>query len=173
MSRKAVISKFRTEQTSEKLKDRKVFKKGTLNFVHLCLFFFILLLAFSCVEILFQLFYIFLNFGFLCFIMAKFDQIWLVISVSLRPLFSCAKKVYFELTRKRIGIGNLKSLLVPLFNSVITFLLEGDTTNQYRNPWEKIGMNRISWRYKKAQKLRLLRTPDNSYRWVGKKLTKL
>ena len=133
MSRKAVISKFRTEQTSEKLKDRKVFKKGTLNFVHLCLFF-ILLLSFSCVEILLQLFYIFLNFGFLCFIMAKFDQIWLVISVSLRPLFSCAKKVYFELTRKRIGIGNLKSLLVPLFNSVITFLLEGETTNQYRNP---------------------------------------
>ena len=133
MSRKAVISKFRTEQNSKKLKDRKVFKKRTLNFVHMCLFL-ILLLSFSCVEILFQLFYIFLNFGFLCFIMAKFDQIWLVISVSLRPLFSCAKKVYFELTRKRIGIGNLKSLLVPLFNSVITFLLEGETTNQYRNP---------------------------------------
>ena len=66
--------------------------------------------------------------------MAKFDQIWLVISVSLRPLFSCAKKVYFELTRKRIGIGTFKSLLVPLFNSVITFLLEGDTTNQHRKP---------------------------------------
>ena len=81
MSRKAVISKFRTEQNSEKLKDRKVFKKGTLNFVHLCLFFIILLLSFSCVEILFQLFYIFLNFVFLCFIMAKFDQIWLVIFV--------------------------------------------------------------------------------------------
>ena len=143
MSRKAVISKFRTEQNSEKLKDRKVFKKGTLNFVHLCLFFIILLLSFSCVEILFQFFYIFLNFGFLCFIMAKFDQIWLVISVSLRPLFSCAKKVYFELTRKRIGIGTFKSLLVPLFNSVITFLLEGDTTNQYHKPWEKIGMNRF------------------------------
>ena len=136
MSRKAVISKFRTEQNSEKLKDRKVFKKRTLNFVHLCLFFIIiLLLSFSCLEILFQLFYIFLNFVFLCFIMAKFDQIWLVISVSLRPLFSCAKKAYSNLQKKkRIGIGNLKSLLVPLFNSVITFLLEGDTTNQYRNP---------------------------------------
>ena len=167
MSRKAVISKFRTEQNSEKLKDRKVFKKRTLNFVHLCLFFIIiLLLSFSCVEILFQLFYIFLNFVFLCFIMAKFDQIWLVISVSLRPLFSCAKKVYFELTRKRIGIGNLKSLPVTLFNSVITFLLEGDTTNQYHNPWEKIGMSRISTyprRYKKAHKQRLLRKPDNSF----------
>ena len=133
MSRKAVISKFRTEQNSKKLKDRKVFKKRTLNFVHMCLFL-ILLLSFSCVEILFHLFYIFLNFVFLCFIMAKFDQIWLVISVSLRPLFSCAKKVYFELTRKRIGIGNLKSLLVPLFNSLITFLLEGDRTNQHRKP---------------------------------------
>ena len=135
MSRKAVISKFRTEQTSEKLKDRKVFKKGILNFVHLCLFFIvILLLSFSCLEILFQLFYIFLNFVFLCFIMAKFDQIWLVISVSLRPLFSCAKKAYLNLQKKRIGIGNLKSFLVPLFNSVITFLLEGDTTNQYHKP---------------------------------------
>ena len=143
MSREAVISKFRTEQNSKKLKDRKVFKKRTLNFVHMCLFL-ILLLSFSCVEILFHLFYIFLNFVFLCFIMAKFDQIWLVISVSLRPLFSCAKKVYFELTRKRIGIGNLKSLLVPLFNSVITFLLEGDTTNQHRKPWEKSGMSRIN-----------------------------
>ena len=40
----------------------------------------------------------------------------------------------FELTRKRIGIGNLKSLLVPLFNSVITFLLAGDRTNQRRKP---------------------------------------
>ena len=142
MSRKAVISKFRTEQNSKKLKDRKVFKKRTLNFVHLCLFL-ILLLSFSCVEILFHLFYIFLNFVFLCFIMAKFDQIWLVISVSLRPLFSCAKKPYSNLQKKRIGIGNLKSLLVPLFNSVITFLLEGDTTNQYRKPWEKSGMSRI------------------------------
>ena len=80
MSREAVISKFRTEQNSKKLKDRKVFKKRTLNFVQMCLFL-ILLLSFSCVEILFQLFYIFLNFVFLCFIMAKFDQIWLVISV--------------------------------------------------------------------------------------------
>ena len=143
MSREAVISKFRTEQNSKKLKDRKVFKKRTLNFVHMCLFL-ILLFSFSCVEILFHLFYIFLNFVFLCFIMAKFDQIWLVISVSLRPLFSCAKKVYFELTRKRIGIGTFKSLLVPLFNSVITFLLEGDTTNQHRKPWEKSGMSRIN-----------------------------
>ena len=49
----------------------------------------------------------------------------------------------FELARKRIGIGNLKSLLVPLFNSVLTFLLEGDRTNQYRKPWEKISMSRI------------------------------
>ena len=143
MSREAVISKFRTEQNSKKLKDRKVFKKRTLNFVHMCLFL-ILLFSFSCVEILFHLFYIFLNFVFLCFIMAKFDQIWLVISVSLRPLFSCAKKVYFELTRKRIRIGTFKSLLVPLFNSVITFLLEGDTTNQHRKPWEKSGMSRIN-----------------------------
>ena len=143
MSREAVISKFRTEQNSKKLKDRTVFKKRTLNFVHICLFL-ISLLSFSCVEILFHLFYIFLNFVFLCFIMAKFDQIWLVISVSLRPLFSCAKKVYFELTRKRIGIGTFKSLLVPLFNSVITFLLEGDTTNQHRKPWEKSGMSRIN-----------------------------
>ena len=143
MSRKAVISKFRTEQTSEKLKDRKVFKKGTLNFVHLCLFLIILLLSFSCVEILFQLFYIFLNFGFLCFIMAKFGQIWLVARIDSPPFIVCNQSI-FELTRKRIRIGNLKSLLVPLFKSVITFLLEGDATNQYRNPWEKIGMSRIN-----------------------------
>ena len=144
----------------------------------ICAFSFILLLSFSCVEILFQLFYIFLNFGFLCFIMVKFDQIWLVISVWLRPLFSRTKKVYSnELTRKRIGIGNLKSLLVPLFNSVITFLLEGERTNQYRKQWEKIGMSRIStypWRYKKAQKQRLQSwKEDDSFCWVGNKLAKL
>ena len=132
MSRKAVISKFRTEQNSEKQKDRKFFKKRTLNFVHLCLFLF-LLPSFSCVEILFQLFYIFLNFVFLCSIMAKFGPIWLVARIASPPFFVCNESI-FELTRKRIGIGNLKSLLVPLFNSVITFLLEGDRTNQHRKP---------------------------------------
>ena len=127
MSRKTVISKFRTEQNSEKLKDRKVFKKLTLNFVHPCLFL-ILRHSFSCVEILFRLFYIFLNFVFLCFIMAKFGQIWLVARIASPPFFLRNESI-FELARKRIGIGNLKSLLVPLFNSVITFLLEEGRTN--------------------------------------------
>ena len=60
------------------------------------------------------------------------------------PPFFVRKESIFELTRKRIGIGNLKSLLVPLSNSVITFLLEGDRTNQHRKPWEKSGMGRIN-----------------------------